>query len=260
MLDAHLRPGAERLPRRRARTAVGRITTRGRGRPVASSSPAVELCHRRKELTGADERHGSGHGAQHRAGAGMRSGEAGAAGCPWTPPTHRCTLGRRRRCDVTTSQRWTMLAASSARPWCSSTAPIDEPGAAARSARSCRPPRLDARGPDLRRRRLPRDPRRAAHLSGALADYYGRRRIFAIGLIGFGITSRAVRPRADARAAGRRPPAPGRGRRAARPGLARDPHRLFGGRPGPRVRHLGVRDVRHRPARARSSAACSSTP
>ena len=34
-------------------------------------------------------------------------------------------------------------------------------------------------------------------LAGALSDYYGRRRMYTIGLIGFGITSRALRPRPD---------------------------------------------------------------
>ena len=63
---------------------------------------------------------------------------------------------------MTTSQRWTMLAAilGSSMVFLDGTIvnlalPHDRAGAAGQ-------PRLDARGPDLRRRRLPRDPRRAA--------------------------------------------------------------------------------------------------
>ena len=72
-------------------------------------------------------------------------------------------------------------------------------------------------------------------LAGALADYYGRRRVFAIGLDRLRHHLRPVRPRADARAAGRRPPAPGRRRRAARAGVAGDHHGDVRrrGRPGP---------------------------
>ena len=59
--DTHRRPALEHV------LAVG---VRGgrqdrdarRGRPVAASSPTVEIGHRGKEFTGADERHGSGHG------------------------------------------------------------------------------------------------------------------------------------------------------------------------------------------------------
>ena len=58
-------------------------------------------------------------------------------------------------------------------------------------------------------------------LAGALSDHYGRRRIYAIGLVGFAGDLGAVRPRADARVAGPLPPPPGRRRRAARARVAR---------------------------------------
>ena len=81
-------------------------------------------------------------------------------------------------------------------------------------------------------------------LAGALADYYGRRRVFAIGLVGLRADLRPVRPRPDAGAAGpvpprsRVPPAP------SRPGLAGVHHRrLRGRRARPGVRHLGGLDL-----------------
>ena len=61
-------------------------------------------------------------------------------------------------------------------------------------------------------------------LAGALSDYYGRRRMFIIGLVGFGDHVAAVRPRAQPRAARSCcASAPGRGRCAARSRLAGDP-------------------------------------
>ena len=61
VLDAHLRPGPERLlaveRRRRRQDDDARTGTAGR---LEESS--IELQHRGKELTGADERHGTGHG------------------------------------------------------------------------------------------------------------------------------------------------------------------------------------------------------
>ena len=76
-------------------------------------------------------------------------------------------------------------------------------------------------------------------LAGALADYYGRRRLFAIGLTGFGITSVlcGLAPTLELLvvfAAAR-----GGGRGAARARLARDHHRDVR-RPGARSRAIGL--------------------
>ncbi len=81
-------------------------------------------------------------------------------------------------------------------------------------------------------------------LAGALADYHGRRRIFGIGLVGFGIASVlcGLAPTLELLVVFRL--APGRGGRAARPGIARDPDgpvRRAGS--CPRVRDLGRRDI-----------------
>ena len=89
-------------------------------------------------------------------------------------------------------------------------------------------------------------------LAGALADYYGR---------AARVRDRAdrvrhhlgpVRPRADARAADRRPPAAGRRGRAAGARVAGDHHRDVRrrGRPVPGDRHLGGRCRSDRPDRA----------
>ena len=88
-------------------------------------------------------------------------------------------------------------------------------------------------------------------LAGALGDYYGRRRMFRIGLVGFGLTSVALRAGAEPRAPRRRTVAPGPGRGAARAGLAVDHHEhLRGAGQGARVRRVGGGHVRARNARA----------
>ena len=57
-------------------------------------------------------------------------------------------------------------------------------------------------------------------VGGSLGDLYGERRIFALGVSGFGVASLAVRAGAHDRGAGRRAGAAGRRRRAARAELA----------------------------------------
>ena len=61
-------------------------------------------------------------------------------------------------------------------------------------------------------------------VGGSLGDLYGRRRIFAIGVAGFGAGVAGVRDRAVRRGADRRAGAAGGDRRAARPELAGDHH------------------------------------
>ena len=88
-------------------------------------------------------------------------------------------------------------------------------------------------------------------LAGALGDRYGRRRMFLVGLIGFGLASMVCAPGAVPRRPRRRPPAPGRGRCPPGPGVAGHHH---GGvrRPGSRsgLRNLGRLDVGRRGLRA----------
>ena len=62
-------------------------------------------------------------------------------------------------------------------------------------------------------------------IGGSLGDVFGERRVFSIGVAGFGAVSAALRARADDRAAGRRAGAPGRLRRAAHAERARRHHR-----------------------------------
>ena len=112
VLDAHLRPASGRSASPSGADAVGRITTRGRERPVACEEPSIELGHGGEELTGADERHGSGHRAQHSAGR-----ESGRRRVRWTPRRTGRTLGR--RCSRPSAGPWSRP--SSAAPWCSST-------------------------------------------------------------------------------------------------------------------------------------------
>ena len=90
---------------------------------------------------------------------------------------------------MTTSQRWTMLATILG------TSMVFLDGTIVNLAL----PRIgrelpaslvvDARGPDLRRRRLPRDPRRAAPPGRRPRRLLRPAAVFAIGLVGFGITS-----------------------------------------------------------------------
>ena len=86
MLDAHLGPDAEGV------LAVGRGGGRQdhdarAGTAGGFEQPAVELCHRREELSGAHERHRSGHGRSIDQAAEVRSGEARSRGRTpgWTP-------------------------------------------------------------------------------------------------------------------------------------------------------------------------------
>ena len=89
VLDAHLRPGPERvLAIERGRRRQDHDTRpRTAGRLEESS---IELQHRGKELTGAHERHGTGHG---------RSIEQGRIRDPDGPgaPRRTAELGRSRR-------------------------------------------------------------------------------------------------------------------------------------------------------------------
>ena len=93
MLDAHLGPDAEGV------LAVGRGGGRQdhdarAGTAGGFEQPAVELCHRREELSGANERHRSGHGRSIDQAAEVRSGEARSGGrtpamdAPIGPLTH----------------------------------------------------------------------------------------------------------------------------------------------------------------------------
>ena len=82
-------------------------------------------------------------------------------------------------------------------------------------------------------------------LAGALSDHYGRRRVFAIGLVGFAATSALCGLAPTLEWLDRLPPRPGRGRRAPHPGLAGAHHpRLRRRRARPGVRDLGGSDRR----------------
>ncbi len=94
-------------------------------------------------------------------------------------------------------------------------------------------------------------------VGGSLGDQFGRRRIFVIGLIGFGVTSVALRDRPDRRVPDRRPRPAGDRRGAAGPRLAGDRRRDLRGR-GARQggRHLDRLDRdrdRARPGRRRGA-------
>ena len=254
VLDAHLGPAEERrLAIRRRRR--GRITTRGRSRPVASSSPDRTRpwgrgTHRRRRAPRVRAR------PQH---SGAASAIAVADRAGWTAPAPL-----RHSADgdpVTTSQRWTMVAAilGSAMVFLDGTImnlalPRIGEELPATSSRGSRARRT--------RQRLPRDPRRAAdprrrarRLLRPAADLPDRPRRLRRHV-------RAVRPRAHARAAGRAPAAPGRGRRAARPGARLAIiTALFEGRPRPARSASGrPRPRRHDPIGPSSAAGCSSTP
>ena len=75
--------------------AVGRIATRGRGAAGRGQQSGVELGHRGEELTGADERHGSGHGQSLRTPA-LAANLRTAMACDTARHDHR--------------QRWTLVA------------------------------------------------------------------------------------------------------------------------------------------------------
>ena len=97
-------------------------------------------------------------------------------------------------------------------------------------------------------------------VGGSLGDLYGRRRIFAIGVAGFGAASLvcAIAPSVEVLIAARG--AAGRVRRAARAELAGDHHRrLRPRRAGGGDRLVDGRHERRDRASARRSAACSST-
>ena len=228
--------------------AVGRIATRGRDRTGRREELGVEIGHRGKELTGADERHGSGHG-----------GESICDDCPHdrraTRPAYRLSP------SMTPRQRWTLVATviGSGAVFLDGTivnVALSSIGRELPGDDLRRP-----RGPDLHRQRLPRGPRRAAD---------PRRRAVRPLRPAPGLRDRprglrrdlgAVRARPDARVAGHLPAAPGRGRRTARPGLARAHHpHLRRRRARPGVRHLGGGDGRPDRRSGRSSAGCSSTP
>src|SRR6476469_3583171 len=78
VLDAHLRPGPERLLaiERGCRRQDDHARTGTAGRLEEST---IELRHRGKELTGADERHGTGHGRS------IEQGRNPGRGPCWTP-------------------------------------------------------------------------------------------------------------------------------------------------------------------------------
>ena len=81
-------------------------------------------------------------------------------------------------------------------------------------------------------------------VAGSLGDLYGERRVFSIGVGGFGVVSIVCARRADDRGADRGPRAAGRVRRAADPERAGGDHRRVPARgarrarsaPGPRGR------------------------
>ncbi len=247
VLDAHLRPDAEgllavrrrrgRQDRRRA-AGVGRWHRAARGRTLPSARGTL----RRRRAPRVRAR------PQHRAGRGsaIPTGRTG-----W--PSGHTSIDAVTRRPVTKAQRWTMLAAILGTSMVFLDGTIVNLALPHIGARAAGDPRLDARGPDLRRRRLPRDPRRAAaprrrprRLLRPAADVRDRPHRVRDHV-------RAVRPGADPRAARRRPPAPGRRRGAARARLARDHHGDVRGRgaAGAGDRALGGGDIGDRADRTR---------
>ena len=98
-------------------------------------------------------------------------------------------------------------------------------------------------------------------LAGALGDYYGRRRMFQIGLVGFGLTSVlcGLAPNLELLVLGRL--LQGVAGALLVPGsLSIITSTFEGASPGARVRHLGGGDVGARPRSGRRSAASSSRP
>ena len=94
-------------------------------------------------------------------------------------------------------------------------------------------------------------------VGGSLGDLYGRRRLFMIGLAGFGITSILCALAPDGRVPDRGPGAAGRRGRAARAGIAGDPRgdlRGRGARQGGRPLDRLERDLDPRRARGRRPA------
>ena len=88
-------------------------------------------------------------------------------------------------------------------------------------------------------------------LGGALSDRYGRKRVFSIGLVGFGIASVLCGLAPEPRGARPGPAPPGSHGGPPRPRFAGPDHLdLRGSGAGPRVRRLGRGDVGGDPARA----------
>ena len=243
--------------------AVGRIDDARPRTAGGREQASVELGHGCEELTGADERHGSGHGAQHRAGT---TPSPATARTPRRDPVDAAPRPLRHSPHMQADRRDQGPALDHARrdPRLGHGVPRrhrHEPRPAARSAGSCRADRrLDARGPDVRRLRLPRDPRRAAR---------PRRR-----------PRRLLRPAADLRhrahrlrhhvascAASRRPSScwssPGSSRarpaRCSSRARSRSSPRLFEGPARARAFGIWASATSATALSGRSSAACSST-
>ena len=176
MGDAHRRPALETSSPsgirggRQDRDARPRATGR---RPAAG----VEIGHRGKELTGADERHGSGHGGES-----IRR-------CPRHDRRAPPTCGSPRP-SMTSRQRWTLVATiiGSGAVFLDGTivnvgAQAHRPGAAGhRSIGVLEGQTYVVSGYLAVLAAL-------LILAGALSDHYGRRRVYAIGLVGFAATS-----------------------------------------------------------------------
>ena len=182
VLDAHLRPGEERL------LAVDRGGGRKDrdARPGSAGrleEPSIEFGHGGEELSGADERHGTGHGGSIRP-RPIRGGRA-RPGAALDAPRRPCNTRPRMK----TFERWTMVAAILG------TSMVFLDGTIMNLAL----PRVGEELPGTIFSRLEGQTYAVSGylailaalliLAGALGDYYGRRRIFAIGLTGFGITS-----------------------------------------------------------------------
>ncbi len=159
--------------------AVGRSRPEA-GRAGRDEQAGIELGHRGKELSGADERHGSGHRRRVYA--------------PCPNPGGAATLAA-----MTSRQRWTLICTVIG----SGAVFLD--GTIVNAA-------LKHIGQELPGSVIGVLEGQAyivggylavlaalLILSGALSDHYGRRRVYAIGLIGFARHLRAVRPRPDPR-------------------------------------------------------------
>src|SRR4051794_9618923 len=180
VVDAHVGPAPER------RFAVegrrGRQDDHAGPRPTGRLEEAsVELGHRGKELSGAHERHRSGHARSIEQGP-----ESGRAGPPdWTPRSAR--LHTRR--TMHSSQRWTMVAVILG----SSMVFLDG------TVMNLALPKIGKELPGTLVSTLEGQTYAVSGylavlaalliLGGALADYHGRRKVFSIGLAGFGLTS-----------------------------------------------------------------------